>query len=314
MLKYDPVPWLMTQEGLSAVRARRMLGLHREGDAGVIHSLETRLSGTQAPDGSFEQSPMNTAGTLNLLNDLKATGVGKLIAAGASYLISVLESQPGYEGARDVLPGSIRTPCDLFGFFGPYEDRSQPEVLERGAREMNFYREYEPLLGPKSPVRNIRGSSLDRVGPGSCYSWGLIPMCCIIETLCRAGYAHDERIQPAINVLLGAQRESGGWCRNLGGHPSCTIHAVRALGAHPELKNSDYAEKALKFMRSSGWHGVNVYGGIQAIAAFGLPIAREIIREKMSDLILRQQKNGTFGSPCKIERVAAVLIAAEILD
>jgi hypothetical protein len=286
-----------------------MLGLHREGDADIVHALESRLSAAQAPDGSFEQSLMNTAGTLNLLNDLKVTGPEKLIAAGASYLISILESQSGYDRARDVKPGSIRTPCDLFGFFGPYEDRSQPEVLERGAREMNFYREYEPLIGPKSPVRSVRRSSLDRVGPGSCYSWGLIPLCYIIESLCRAGYAHDERVQPAVNALLGAQWDSGGWCRNPGGGSVCTIHAVRTLGSHPELKSSTYAERMLKFMRSSGWRGVNVYGGIQAIAAFELPIAREIIRGKLPDILSRQRQNGTFGSPCKIERVTAVLIA-----
>ena len=69
----------------------------------------------------------------------------------------------------------------------------------------------------------------------------------------------------------------------------------------------------LKFMRSSGWRGVNVYGGIQAIAAFESPIAREIIRGKLPDILSRQRKNGTFGSPCKIERVTAVLVASNAL-
>jgi hypothetical protein len=313
MLTYDPIPWLMAQEGMPAVRARRLLNLNREGDEKVVRAIERRLAGNQLGDGSFEQSPMKTAGVLNLLDDLKPTRSEGLIEMGASYLLSVLRSQPGYEQAREVKPGNLQTPWDLCGFFGPYEDRNQPEVLTWGAREMNFYREYEPLLGPKSPVRGVRRSSRDRPGPGSCYAWGLIPLCYTVEALCRAGYAQDEQIQPAINALLGAQRESGGWCRNLGGHPSCTIHAVRALGSHPELRQSGYAERALRLMQAH-WKKSNLFAFVQAIAAFDLPIARDIIHDALATLALRQRKNGTFGSPYMIERVAAVLVAKEAYE
>lgn len=320
MLTYDPVPWLMAQEGLPALRARRLLGLCREGDAKAVRALERELSRVKSRDGAFEGSTMKTAGVLNLLDDLKATGSEELIAASASYLIAVLESQPGYEWARDVRPGGLRTPCDLGGFFGPYEDRNWPEVLARGAREMNFYREYEPLLGPKTAVRGVRESSLDRPGPSSCYAWGLIPLCYTIEALCRAGHAHDERLQPAINALLGAQRESGGWCRNLAGHPNCTLHAIRALGSHPQLGRGAHADRALKLIRATQrastrrlagwWRGSNLFAAIQAIARFGTPIAGEIIRHALAALAPRQRKNGTFGGPCRVERVAAVLVAA----
>lgn len=198
-------------------------------------------------------------------------------------------------------------------------------MLVRGAREMNFYREYEPLLGPKSPVRGVRRSSLDRPGPGSCYAWGLIPLCYTIEALCRAEHAQDERLQPAINALLGAQRESGGWCRNLAGAPPCTIHALRALGSHPELRQGKQAEKVLEFMRAtqrgaSGgeamrWlRGSSLFAAIRAVARFDSPIAREIIRDALEALALRQRRNGTFGGPCKIERVAAVLVAAKTVE
>jgi len=71
MLTYDPVPWLMAQEGLSAVRARRLLGLCREGDEQAVDLLQQELSKAQLRDGSFEQSPMKTAGVLNLLSDSK---------------------------------------------------------------------------------------------------------------------------------------------------------------------------------------------------------------------------------------------------
>ena len=196
MLKYyESILWLMKQKGLPAVRARRLLNLRHEDDAESVRQLERKLASTQSQDGSFEQSPMKTAGVLNLLDDLKATASEKLITAGVSYLISLLESQPGSERARNVKPGSLQTPCDLCGFFGPYEDRSLPEVMAQGAREMNFYREYEPLLGPKSPARGVRRSSFDRAGPASCYSWGLIPLSYIIETLCRAGGVHTQRLQ-----------------------------------------------------------------------------------------------------------------------
>ncbi len=59
--------------------------------------------------------------------------------------------------------------------------------------------------------------------------------------------------------------------------------------------------------------GVNLFVVVQAAAMFGLPVAREIISDALAILAPRQQKNGTFGSPCKIERVAAVLVAARAL-
>jgi len=313
MLPYDPIPWLLEQEGLSAFRARRLLSIDLEGDVGEVRTFERDLARSQGKDGSFEQSPMKTAGVLNLLDDLRPTGSKKTVTKAASFLISLLESQPGYERARNVTPGSLQNPCDLCGFFGPYEDRSLPAAMAHGAREMNFYREFEPLLGPKSPVRPERRSSLDRAGPASCYSWGLIPLSYTVEALCRAGYAEDKRVQPAINALLGAQRESGGWCRNLGGHPSCTIHGIRAIGAHPKLRKSQCAEGALGLIRQSR-KGPSIFAILQAVAAFDLPVARDIIRDGLEDLAPRQKKNGTFGTPCRIERVAAVLVAAKRLN
>lgn len=307
MLKHDPVPWLMAQEGQPAIRARRLLGLEREGDAEAVRDLVRELAGEQEADGSFAGSPMKTAGVLNLLDDLRADGGEDVLAAGASYLFSVLRSQPGYDRAKDVPPGSLTEPWDLCGFFGPYEDRSLPEVMAYGAREMNHYRQYEPLLGPKSPVRAERRSSLDRAGPSSCYSWGLIPLAHTVEALCRAGYADDERLRPTIQALLGAQRESGGWCRNLGGALPCTMFPLRVLGAHPTLRTSVHAERALQFMHSLSYKGSDLFATLQADAAFDLPVAREIIRDALAALAPKQRTNGTFGSPCRVERVSAVL-------
>ena len=309
MLTHDPIPWLMVQEGLPATRARRRLGLDRPGDEETVAALVHDLAGEQETDGSLADSPIKTAGVLNLLDDLDAAGSEELVAAGASYLLAVLGSQPGYARARGVAPGSLITPCDLGGFFGPYEDRGQPERMAYGAREMNHYRAYEPLLGPKSPVRGARRSSRDRAGPASCYAWGLIPLSYIAETLCRALNAHDERLQPALDALLGVQRESGGWCRNLGGHPNCTLHGVRVLGAHPTLRESAYADRALGLVRTH-WQRLNVYAVLQTVAAFDLPVAQEIIREALAVLAPRQRKNGTFGGPNNVARVAAVLVAA----
>lgn len=318
MLPHDPTPWLMAQEGLGALRVRRMLALEREGDEPAARALVNELSIAESREGLFADSPMKTAGLLNLLDDLCAGGTEGLVSAGASYLVGVLESQPGYERARGVAPGSLRTPCDLAGFFGPYADRGRPEALARGAQEMNSYRQYEPLLGPKTPVRMARTSSLDRAGPASCYSWGLIPLCYTLEALCRAGYARDERLRPAINALLGAQRESGGWCRNLGGHPGCTPHALRALGAHPDLRYSPQAERALRFVYTTaglraGWRGASLFAMLQAVAAFDLPLAGEILRDALAALEGRQRKDGTFGGPCEVERVAAVLVAVRAI-
>jgi hypothetical protein len=322
MLKQDPIPWLMAQDGAAAVRARRLLGLDRDGDASAVRATEERLDWEQFSDGSFEQSPMATAGVLVLLADLRAGESDELIDAASSYLLSVLESQPGYERARGVAPASLTEPCDLSGFFGPYEHRGRPDVMAFGAREMNFYRQYEPLLGPKSEVRTVRRSSLDRAGPSSCYAWGLIPLCYTIEALGRAGRERDARLRPATNALLGAQRvEDGGWCRSLGGgHPSCTLPAVRALGAHPHLRASQEGERALEFMADSYagkmgggmkrcWSGSKLFAALQALAPFDHPAARTTIREGLAALAPRQQKNGSFGGPARVERVAAVLAA-----
>jgi hypothetical protein len=212
----------------------------------------------------------------------------------------------------------LTTPCDLCGFFGPYEARAEPERMHHGADEMNAYRTYEPLAGPQSPVRGKRRSNRDRAGPSSCYAWGLIPLSDTIEALFRAGYAQEKRLQPAINVLLGAQRKSGGWCRNLAGHTGCSIHAIRALGAHPTLRASGYTERGLGFWRDTQlgqrgadlqrwWRGTHLFAALQATVAFDLPLAREIERDVLAALAPRQQKNGTFGAPHRVERVAAVL-------
>ncbi|MCW4021100.1 MAG: hypothetical protein NWF14_07740, partial [Candidatus Bathyarchaeota archaeon] len=286
----------------------------------TVKSIEFKFSKSQLSNGSFDQSLLKTTGVLNLLADLKPLSSKILIEKASSYLLSVLEAQPGYDRAKSVKPSSLEMPCDLCGFFGSYEDRNRPEVLALGAREMNFYREFEPLLGPKSAVRAVRRSSLDRPGPSSCYSWGLIPLCYTIEALCRAGYAEDPKLKPAINVLSGAQRESGGWCRNLAGHPNCTIHAIRALASHPQLKHGTHAEKALRFMhmtqhasadrRKRWWGGSNVFAAIQAVAAWDIPVAQDIIHSSVAGLAHRQQKNGTWGRSCRTERVAAVLYTA----
>jgi hypothetical protein len=310
----DPRPWLMAQQGLIAVRARRRLGIERDGDTETIHTLERRLLGEQQADGSFAHSPIKTAGVLNLIDDLQTAGSGPVVAAAASYLFAVLAAQPGYGRAGTVAPGSLQSPCDLCGFFGPYESRDRPDVLAWGTREMNYYREYEPLLGPKSPVRSERRSSRDRVGPGSCYAWGLIPLSYLTETLCRAGYARDERLHPAVSALLGAQRRSGGWCRNLGGHPNCTLHAVRALGAHPELRQGPYTERAIAFVHGCMPHArLNPFALLHVVAPFDLPAAREIARDTLAAVAPRQRANGTFGGPNPVERVAAVLAAVDAL-
>jgi hypothetical protein len=121
------------------------------------------------------------------------------------------------------------------------------------------------------------------------------------------------RLHPAINVLLGVQRESGGWCRNLGGHPGCTPYAIRALGAHPVLRESTFAQRALKFIRGK-LKGRSVFTGIRAAAAFNLLVAHEIIREELNKLAPKQRKNGTFGSPHSVERVASVLVACRAIE
>ena len=166
---------------------------------------------------------------------------------------------------------------------------------------MNHYRTYEPLLGPKSPVRAEPRSRLDRAGPSSCYAWGLIPLSYAVEALCRAGAAGDERLQPAIHALLGTQRESGGWCRNLGGHPNCTLYAVRALGAHPKLRQSAWTDRALSLLRASGKR-LNPFALLRAVAPLDVPVAREIARDALATVAPRQRKNGTFGSQLRRTR------------
>ncbi|TFG67539.1 MAG: hypothetical protein E4H27_08880 [Anaerolineales bacterium] len=312
MLPYDPVPWLLDQEGLPAVRARRILDLSRESDEETIHALIDDYATVQNIDGSFDGSLMKTAGILNLLSDLGSASAQYILSAGSAYLFSVLQSQSGYERARAVAPGSLDTPCDLCGFFGPYAMRSEPSVMASGAAEMNYYREYEPLMGPQSPVRAAPKSSYDRAGPSSCYAWGLIPLSYTIETLCRAGYAEDARLLPAINALLGGQRQSGGWCRNLGGHPLCSPHAIQALGAHPTLRASRSAQRALDFIRGK-LKGKTLFAALQAVAVFDFPVARVILKEELDKLASKQKKNGTFGSPCSVEKVTAVLVARRAL-
>jgi len=89
MLPYDPIPWLLEQEGLPAVRARRILDLNREGDEEAIHALISEYVALQNADGSFDGSLMKTAGRLNLLSDLNFVSADTMISAGTDYLVSL---------------------------------------------------------------------------------------------------------------------------------------------------------------------------------------------------------------------------------
>jgi hypothetical protein len=86
------------------------------------------------------------------------------------------------------------------------------------------------------------------------------------------------------------------------------------LGAHPALRTSAYAERVLRFVHASDYRGASLFATLQAVAAFDLPIAREFIRDGLSRVASRQRRNGTFGTPCPIERVAAVLVAQKALQ
>ena len=317
MLEHDPIPWLMTAEGEAAVRARSSLGLAREDDNKVKRSVAGRLAKSQLRDGSFDHSPMKTAGVLCLLADLAPESSEGVVSRAGEFLFDVLQSQPGYHKASHVRPGTLTTPCDLGGFFGPHEARNEPHVLAHGAREVNFLREFEPLLGPKSPVRTERRSSFDRPNPGCSYTWGLMPLCYIIEALARAGSHADPRLKPGVNVLLGAQRCDGGWCRNLGGGFPCTMPALRALGAHPKLRRGDHAKAVLAWLResqSSPWRGSMLFAALDAVARFDLALADPILADGLKAVARHQRQNGSFGTPCRVERVAAVIAAHRRLE
>jgi hypothetical protein len=204
-----------------------------------------------------------------------------------------------------VAPGALTEPLDICGFFACYDDRSRPEELARGAGEMNHYRRCEPLLGPKHLVRSKRRSAFDRVGAPSCYSWGLLPLAYTIEALARAGLARDARLSPAINVLLGVQRRSGGFCRNLGGHRNCTLPALSALGALPQCQRSPYAERALECVHAQAAR-IAPWKLLRAIGDIDLPLARRMRRELVHAVAREQKRDGSFPDPHALHKALAV--------
>ena len=54
MLPYDPIPWLLEQEGLPAVRARRLLHIDLEADADKLVSSLRELEFT-TPNAASER-------------------------------------------------------------------------------------------------------------------------------------------------------------------------------------------------------------------------------------------------------------------
>ena len=56
-----------------------------------------------------------------------------------------------------------------------------------------------------------------------------------------------------------------------------------------------------------------VNAAMQPAAAFDLPVARETIRDALAPPVPRQRRNGTFGTPCAVERVSGVVVAAKAL-
>ena len=60
--------------------------------------------------------------------------------------------------------------------------------------------------------------------------------------------------------------------------------------------------------------GAGGFAAIQACAAFDLPAAREIVRDALAALATKPRRNGTFGTPCQVERVAAALCGLRALE
>jgi hypothetical protein len=56
-----------------------------------------------------------------------------------------------------------------------------------------------------------------------------------------------------------------------------------------------------------------LFAAIQAAALFEMPVANEIIRSALAQVAPSQRKNGTFGTPNKVERVQAVLVGLRAL-
>ncbi len=81
---------------------------------------------------------------------------------------------------------------------------------------------------------------------------------------------------------------------------------------HPQQRRSKYAERALGLVRRASI-GPNSFATFQAVATFDLPLARDILRDALGGIAPRQKKNGTFGTPHRIEKVAAVLAVVKAL-
>ena len=97
-------------------------------------------------------------------------------------------------------------------------------------------------------------------------TWNTRPYMCISHVmtyaLARFGYVGDARLQRAYEHIVGWQRLDGGWHPNklnLPGNeresePSCpfgTVNVLRALAAHPELRESEHATRAAQNLLES---------------------------------------------------------------
>ena len=60
--------------------------------------------------------------------------------------------------------------------------------------------------------------------------------------------------------------------------------------------------------------GSGFFATIQVIAAYDSSVACEIIRNALAVIAPRQRRNGTFGTPCPVERVAAVILGMRALE
>jgi hypothetical protein len=89
--------------------------------------------------------------------------------------------------------------------------------------------------------------------PGDCFT-GIL-----CESLAKLGYGSDPRLERAYRWLMDRQRLDGGfWCKNMGlpgrpreREPSCAFGTLCVLGAlaqNSELRESEVAKRALKFL------------------------------------------------------------------
>jgi len=271
----DPIPWLQSLENYYGLVARhKITGKANKDDAKLTSNIIASIVSSQRQNGSWEELIVTTSSQLIKLSSLGLTADSEPVGKGAEWLLSNIK-----RSSR-----SIR--CLLISPNDPWLEEQRYVELNPQARSF----------------KSQKGVA--------CFGSSYVPTAMALRALGELGFHSEAPVKQLFDaVIRGQDREVGGWCAcssepGKGAGMRCTAAFLEALSGHCELRNSESAEFALEyfrnFQRADGTWGGGLfscfYHILDFVSRFDHPAALEQTVKALPHIVVKQRKDGTWGS------------------